>query len=89
MFSMKLLLNPQSGYIKIGAYTLILCHVVSDVKLSRYFLLSKVKNVFLKLNNIKTSNRSILIESCSMLECRKTSTVKCTSLHLCILKFQL
>ena len=32
-------LNPQSGYIKIDAYLLILCHVISDVKLSYYFLL--------------------------------------------------
>ena len=33
-------------YIKIDAYILILCHMISNVKLSRYFI-SKVKNVFL------------------------------------------
>ena len=59
MFSMKLLLNPQSGYIKIGAYTLILCHVVSDVKLSRYFLLSKVKNVLLKPKSFRKQYQNI------------------------------
>ena len=53
MFSMKLLINPQSGYIKIGAYLLILCHVISDVKFSHYFRLSKVKNVFLKLKSFR------------------------------------
>ena len=46
MLNLHGLLNPKSGYIKIDAYLLILCHVISDVKLSHCFCLSKVKNVF-------------------------------------------
>ena len=40
------LVNSAKRYIKIYAYLLILCYVISDVKLSHCFLLSKVKNVF-------------------------------------------
>ena len=36
-------LNPKSGYLKIDAYLQILCHMTSDVKLSHYFILLKVK----------------------------------------------
>ena len=61
-------LNSQSGYIKKDAY---LCHVISDVKLSHCFLLSKVENVFLTLN-IKQKQ--------ALLEYSKTSTVEYTSL---------
>ena len=59
MFSMKLLLNPQSGYLEIDAYLLLSCHVISDVKLSHYFLLSKVKNVFLKLKSFGEQYQNI------------------------------
>ena len=47
------LLNPQSGYIKMNAYLLILCHVISVVKLSHCFLLSTVKNELLTLKSFR------------------------------------
>ena len=53
-FQLHGLLNPKSGYIKIDAYLQILCHVISDVKLSHCFCLSKVKkNVFLTLKSFR------------------------------------
>ena len=42
-------LNPHNGYIKIE----ILCHVMSNVKLSHYFPLSKVKNMFLTIESFR------------------------------------
>ena len=36
------LLNPQSGYMKIDAYLLIVCNVISDVKLSHFFFFQKL-----------------------------------------------
>ena len=69
-------LNSQSGYIKKDAY---LCHVISDVKLSHCFLLSKVKNV---LPNTQIIQKTIynIKQKQALLEYRKTSTVKYTSL---------
>ena len=49
------LLNPQSGYIKMDTYLIILCHVISVVRLSHCFFLSKVKNVFLTSNNLENN----------------------------------
>ena len=77
-------LNPPIGYIKIDAYLLyILCHVISDVKLSHCFLLSKAKNEFLTLKSFKKQHQSIKKQHQSIkqkLECRNTSTVEYTSL---------
>ena len=58
-FNLGRLLNPQSGYIKIDVYILILCHVISDAKLSHYFLLSKVKDMFLTLKSFRKQNQNI------------------------------
>ena len=71
-------MNLQSRYIKIDAYLLILCHVISDVKLSHCFHLSKIKNVFLTLKPFRKQYQNIK-QKRSLLECRKTSTVKYTS----------
>ena len=78
-FNLGRLLNPQSGYIKIDVYILILCHVISDAKLSHYFLFSKVKDMFLTLKSFRKQNQNIKQKQ-PLLECRKTSTVKYTSL---------
>ena len=53
------LLNPQSGYIKIDSYLLILCHVIYDVKLSQYLFLSKAKTVFLTLKSFRKQYQNI------------------------------
>ena len=43
MLNLHGLLNPKSGYIKIDAYLLILCHVISDVKLSTVSVFQKLR----------------------------------------------
>ena len=68
-----MILNSQSGYIKIDAFLLILCHVISDVKLSHCSLLSKVKNVFQTIKSFRI--QYLNIKKQPLLERRKTSAV--------------
>ena len=50
----------QSGYIKVDAYLLnLVYHVISDANLSYYFLLIKVKNMFLTLESFRKQYQSI------------------------------
>ena len=71
--------NPQGGYIKIETYLLILCYVISNVKLSHCSLLSKVKNMFLTLKSFRKQYQNMK-QNQPLLERRKTSTIKYTSL---------